>query len=83
MKATVGGNGVICTRQKWGNLHPGAKPKKRKKYTGVQSVHFYRLLQVDIISKRENSFGYIGRQVNSLTGLSSLIYSPYPGEGNS
>ena len=40
----------------------------------MQIVHFYRLFQVlDVISKRENSLGYIGRQVNSLTGLSVLI----------
>ena len=64
MKATVGGSGVICTRE---------QKQKTKTNTGVQIVHFYRLLQVDVISKRENSFGYIGRQVNLLTGLSSLI----------
>ena len=63
-------------RREWGNLHPGAKKKKnrKKKYTRVQIVHFYRLLQVDVISKRENSLGYIGRQVNSLTGLSIVIF---------
>ena len=60
------------SRREWGNLHPGAK-QETEKYTGVQIVHFYRLLQVEVISKRENSLGYIGRQVNLLTGLSSLI----------
>ena len=40
----------------------------------MQIVHFYRLLQVEVISKRENSLGYIGRQVNSLIGLSSMIF---------
>ena len=82
MNATVGGRGG------GGNLHPGAKAetnkkknnnnktkqKKRKKYTRVQIVHFYRLLQVDFISKRENSLGYISRQVNSLTGLSVVMF---------
>ena len=34
----------------------------------------YSFLQVDVISKRENSLGYIGGQVNSLTGLPSLIF---------
>ena len=69
------------SRREWGNLHPGAKTKKkkkkkkkRKKYTRVQIVHFYRLLQVDVISKSENSLGCIGRQVNSLTGLSIVIF---------
>ena len=71
MKATVEGNGVICT---------GEQNKKRKKYAGVQIVHFRQLLQVDVISKTENSLVYIGRQVNSLTGLSSLIFSPNSGE---
>ena len=45
-------------------------------------MHFYRLLQVDVFSKRENSLGYIGRQVNSRTGLSIVIFSPAPGEVN-
>ena len=52
MKATVGGSGVICTgeqKQKTGGGSVGGG-----EYTGVQIVHFYRLLQVDIISKREN-----------------------------
>ena len=40
----------------------------------MQIVYFYRLLQVDVISKRENSLWYIGRQVNSLTGLSIMIF---------
>ena len=66
MKATVGGSGVIFTREQ--------NKKRKKKYTGVQFVHFYQLLQVDIISKRENSLVYIGRQVNSLTRLSSLFF---------
>ena len=58
------------------NSHPGEKnPKKKtKKYTRVQIVHCYRLLQVDVISKRESSLGNIGRQVNSLTGLSIVIF---------
>ena len=60
----------MWTRQwEWGNLHPEAKAKNGTKYTRVQSVHFYRLLQVDVISKRENSLEYIGRQVIPLTGL--------------
>ena len=83
------------SRREWAHLHPGAKAKKRKKkkkkkkkngkkkYTGVQIVHFYRLLQGDVISKRENSLGHTGSQVNSLTGLSSLIFSSTPGEVNS
>ena len=82
MNATVGGSGVICTREQ--------KQKNGKKYTRVQIVHFYRLLQADVISKRENSLGYIGRLVNSLTGLSIVIFfffffffSPNPGEVNS
>ena len=62
------------SRRDLGNLHPGAKAKKRKKYTRVQIVYFYRLLQADVISKRENSLGYIGRQVNSLTGLSIVMF---------
>ena len=33
-----------------------------------------QFLQVNITSKRENSLGYIGGQVNSLTGLPSLIF---------
>ena len=37
-------------------------------------MHFYRLLPVDVISKRENPLGYIGRQVNSLTGLSIVMF---------
>ena len=66
MKAKVEGRGIICT---------GSKTKNgKKKYTGAQIVHFYRLLQVDVISKRENSLVYIDRQVNLLTGLSSLIF---------
>ena len=56
---------VICTREQ--------KQRNGKTYTRVQIVHFYWLLQVDVISKRENSVGYIARQVNSLTGLSGLI----------
>ena len=75
MNATVGGSWVICTRDQ--------KQKKRKKYTRVQIVHFYRLLQIDVISKRDNSLGFIGRQVNSLTGLSIVIFSPNLGEVNS
>ena len=75
MKATVGGSGVICTRE---------QKQKTEKYTSVQIVHFYRLLQVDGISKRENSLGYIGRQVYSLIGSSRLIFLlPYPDEVNS
>ena len=35
---------------------------------------YYIFLQVDVIRKRENSLGYIGGQVNSLTGLSSPIF---------
>ena len=65
VNATVGGSGVICTRE---------QKQKTEKYTRVQIVHFYRLLKVDVISKRENSLGYIGRQVNSLTGLSIVIF---------
>ena len=45
--ATVGG-------RDGGNLHPGAKTKNEK-IPRVQIVHFYRLLQIDVISKRENS----------------------------
>ena len=66
--------------REWGNLHPGAKIKTKQKkggggkYTRVQIVRFYLLLQVDVISKRENSLVYIGRQVNSLTGLSIVIF---------
>ena len=78
MNATVEGSGVICTREQ-----KKKKKKNGKKYTRVQIVHFYRLLQVNVISKRENSLGYIGGQVNSLTGLSSLIFLPNPGEVNS
>ena len=59
--------------REWGNLHLGAKTKLGKKYTRVQILHFYRLLQVDVISKRENSIGNIGRQVNTLSGLSVVI----------
>ena len=59
-----------------------AKTKNGNIYTRVQIVHFYWLLQVDVI-REKNSLGYIGRQVNSLTGLSSLIFSPNPGEVNS
>ena len=33
-----------------------------------------QFLQVNVISKRENSLGYIGGQVNSLTGLPSLMF---------
>ena len=77
VKATEGESGVICTREqnktKKKTKNKKKKKNKRKEYTGVQIVHFYRLLQVDVISKRENSLGYTGRQVNSLTGLSSLI----------
>ena len=71
--------------REWDDLHPGAKTKKKngKKYSRVQIVPFYRLLQVNVISKRENSLGYIGRQVNSLTGLSIVMFSPNPGEVNS
>ena len=71
--------------REWDNLHPGAKNKQKQngnKYTRVQIVHFYRLLQVDVFSKTENSLGYIGRKVNSLTELSSLIFSSNPGEVN-
>ena len=71
--------GVICTREQ---KKKKKRKKKKKKYTGVQIVHFYLLLQVDVISRR-NFLGYIGRQVNSLTGLSSLIFSPNPGEVSS
>ena len=77
MNATVGGSRVTCTReQKQKNNNKTTKIKKKKKgkqYTRAQIVHFYRLLQVDVISKRENSLGYIGRQVNSLTGLSIVF----------
>ena len=41
------------SRREWGNLRAGAKTKNGKKYTGVQIVYFYRLLQVNVISKRE------------------------------
>ena len=86
---------MICerdSRREWDTLHPGAETKKkkkkkknRKKYTRVQTVYFYRLFQVDVISKRENFLGYIGRQVNSLKGfnLSSFFSFPNPGEVNS
>ena len=75
VNATVGGSGVICTReQKQKTTTKKTKKKTDKKYTRVQIVHFYRLLQVDVISKRENSLGYTGRQVNSLTGLSIVIF---------
>ena len=60
MNATVGGSGVICTESK--NKNKKKKKKTEKKYTRVQIVHFYQLLQVDVISKTENSLGYIGRQ---------------------
>ena len=63
--STVEGSWVICTRE---------QNRNGKKYTRVKMVHFYRLLQVDVISKRENSLVYIGRQVNSLAGLSSLMF---------
>ena len=64
-----------------GNLHPGAKTKNGKKIHPCANCAF--LLQVDVISKRENPSGYIGRQVNSLTGLSIVIFfSPNPGEVN-
>ena len=33
-----------------------------------------QFLKVNVNSKRENSLGYIERQVNSLTGLSNLIF---------
>ena len=33
-----------------------------------------QFLKVNVISKRENSLGYIGGQVNSLTGLPSLMF---------
>ena len=62
--------GVICTREQKQNK----TKQKKKKYIHVQIVHFYRLLQVDFISKRENSLGYISRQVNSLTGLSLVMF---------
>ena len=68
MKATVVGSGVICTREQ------NKKEKSGKKYTGLQIVHLYRLLQIDVISKGQDSLEYIGRQVNLLTGLSSLIF---------
>ena len=73
MNAKVGGSGVICTREQ--------NKKMGKKYTRVQIVLFYRLLQVDVINKRENSLGYTDRQVNSLTGLSIVIcFPPNPRE---
>ena len=53
MKATIGGSGVICTREQ-------KEKKNGKKIHRLQIVHFYRLLQVDVISKRENSLWYIG-----------------------
>ena len=40
-----------------GQFAPGSKKEKKKKkekYTRVQTVHFYRLLLVDVISKRAN-----------------------------
>ena len=76
MNATIGGSGIICKNKKQ------QQQQQQQKYTRVQIVHFYRFLQVDVINKRENSLGYIGRQVNSLTELSSLIFSPNPGEVN-
>ena len=57
-----------------GGVQKEKKEKKRKKYIRVQIVNFYRLLQVDVTSKRENSLGYIGGQVNSLTRLASLTF---------
>ena len=36
------------------------------------SLSHYSFLQVVVITKIENSLGYIGGQVNSLTGLPSL-----------
>ena len=42
-----------------------------------------QFLQVNVISKRKNSSGYIGGQVNSLTGLPNWCFSPNPGEVNS
>ena len=67
VNATVGGSGVICSREQ-------KQKNGEKKYTRVQIVHIYRLLQVDVISKRENSLWNIGRKVNSLTGLSIVIF---------
>ena len=58
MKATVEGSGVFA---------PGSKKKKKKK----KKMHFYRLLQIEVVSKREKYLGYICRQINSLRGLSS------------
>ena len=70
-----------------------AKTKLRRKLRGwdYNPTCARALLNVDYggmqlfcreISKRENSLGYIGGQVNSLTGLPSLIFSPKPGEVN-
>ena len=84
MNAIVGGSGVICIREQKQNKKKQQKKNKKNKYTRMQIVHFYQLLQVDVYSKRENSLGYISRQVNSLTGLSIVIlFLPNPGEVNS
>ena len=41
-------------------------------YYGGISLSQYSFLQVDVISKKDNSLGYISGQVNLLTGLPSL-----------
>ena len=57
------------------NIHLiGKRPLFRLVIYGGFTLSHYSFLQVDVISKTENSLGYIGGQVNSLTGLPSLIF---------
>ena len=78
MNATVG-------RRGGGQFAPVRKNKRLNKIHPCANCAFLSAIAgtaVDVISKSENSLEYIGRQVNSLTGLSSLIFLLSPSEDN-
>ena len=62
---------VLAGRDNY-NIHTGKRALFRLVIRRL-SLSYYRFLQVNVISKREKALGYIGGQVNSLTGFPSLI----------
>ena len=62
---------VLAGRDNY-NIHIGKRALfSRLRKNVVVTLQF---LQINVISKRENSLGYIGGQVNSPTGLPSLMF---------
>ena len=59
---------VLAGRDNY-NIHRGKTALFNVDYRGMSlSSSYYIFLQVDVINKGEYSLGYIGGQVNSLTG---------------